>query len=118
LFHYLEHAILLRMRLLGTGLLTALTAREEASNPRQGHQLREALRAWRKEVKEALWHNTAEIQRQYRSADHVGNNRVVFNICGNKYRLVVQFNYGVPVARIRFVGTHKEYDAIDDIKNV
>lgn len=106
------------MRLMGTGVLTALTEREEAANPRQGAQLRQALNTWRAEVKKAQWANSAEIRQQFHSADHVGKNRVVFNICGNKYRLVVRFNYGVPVARVRFAGTHVEYDAIDDIQTV
>lgn len=99
------------MRLLGTGLLTALMAREDGANPRQGEQLRGAIRSWRAEVKKASWANTAQIQQQYGSADHVGNNRMVFNICGNKYRLVV-------IARVRFAGTHVEYDAIDNVRQV
>lgn len=47
------------------------------------------------------------------TADVVGNNRAVFDICGNSYRLVVQFNYAAQVARIRFAGTHAEYDTIN-----
>ncbi len=47
------------------------------------------------------------------TADIVGDNRIVFDICGNSYRLVVQFNYAAQLARIRFAGTHKEYDRID-----
>lgn len=101
------------MRLLGTGALTTLIEREEGANPPQGVQLREALKTWRAEVKKAEWKNPAEIQQQFRSADNVGNNRMVFNVCGNKYRLVVMFNYRVPIARVRFAGTHVEYDAID-----
>jgi mRNA interferase HigB len=47
------------------------------------------------------------------AADIVGDNRIVFDICGNAYRIVVQFNYAVGVARVRFAGTHEEYDRID-----
>jgi len=49
----------------------------------------------------------------FRSASFVGGNRVVFNIAGNKYRLVVKINYAYRMVYIRFVGTHKKYDAID-----
>lgn len=106
------------MRLLGTGLLTDLIDREEAANPKQGRQLREALRSWRAEVKEARWRNPAAVRGQFHSADPVGNNRIVFNICGNKYRLVVLINYRIPVARVRFAGTHGEYDAIENIREI
>jgi len=106
------------MRLLGTGELTRLIEREVAANPKQGEILREALKTWRAEVKKAQWQKTTEVQEQFSSADHVKNNRMVFNICGNKYRLVVQFNYRVPIARVKFAGTHKEYDAIQDISEI
>ncbi len=101
------------MRLLGTGKLTALIEREEGLNPKQGGTLREELMTWRAEVRAAKWKMTTEVKEQFRTADQVGNNRMVFNICGNKYRLVVKFNYIVPVGRVVFAGTHKEYDKID-----
>jgi len=103
---------------MGTGVLTALIEREEAVHPPQGTQLRQALNTWRAEIKKSQWANSAEIQKQFRSADHVGNNRVVLNICGNKYRLVVMLNYAIPVAGVRFAGTHAEYDDFDDIRTV
>lgn len=71
------------------------------------------LKAWYQEAKAAVWKNPNEIKIQYRNASIVGNNRVVFNICGNKYRLVVKINYVTEWVFIRFVGTHKEYDKID-----
>ena len=49
----------------------------------------------------------------FRSASIVGNNRIVFNIAGNKYRLVVKANYAYRILYVRFVGTHKEYDSTD-----
>ncbi|NQV84045.1 MAG: type II toxin-antitoxin system HigB family toxin [Rhodospirillales bacterium] len=101
------------MRLLGTGVLTALIEREEKNNIRQGEALRGALKTWRLIVRTSMWKKTTEVQAQFGTADHVGNNRMVFNVCGNKYRLVVLFNYIVPVARVRFAGTHSEYDKID-----
>jgi mRNA interferase HigB len=54
-----------------------------------------------------------EIKDKYRNASILKNNRVVFNICGNKYRLIVKINYEVQIVFIRFVGTHKEYDKIN-----
>jgi mRNA interferase HigB len=73
----------------------------------------EQLKAWYQEAKQADWQSPNEVKEQYRSASIVGNNRIVFNICGNKYRLVVRINYEAQWIFIRFVGTHKEYDKID-----
>lgn len=72
-----------------------------------------ALQAWYAEANFAAWKNPAEIKEQYGNASILKNSRVVFNICGNKYRLVVQINFPYSVIYIRFIGTHKEYDAID-----
>lgn len=71
------------------------------------------LKAWFSEAKAADWRNPAEIKAHYGSASVLRGNRVVFNICGNKYRLIVKINYAASIVLIRFVGTHKEYDAID-----
>ncbi len=60
-----------------------------------------------------MWQNPAEIKAQYGSASILKDSRVVFNICGNKYRLIVKINYPSSVVYVRFVGTHEEYDAID-----
>lgn len=72
-----------------------------------------ALRAWYAEAKVADWKTSADIKAQYKSASVLKNSRVVFNICGNKYRLVVRINYPFSTIYIRFLGTHKEYDRID-----
>jgi mRNA interferase HigB len=74
---------------------------------------KESLEAWHKEVLKADWRNPNQIKEQYRHASVVGNNRIVFNIHGNKYRLIVKINYAAKVVYIRFVGTHKQYDKID-----
>ena len=71
------------------------------------------LRAWYAEAKEADWGNPNDIKKQFHSASVVGKNRVVFNIKGNKYRLIVAIKYEFKIVYIRFVGIHKEYDAID-----
>ncbi len=71
------------------------------------------LLAWYREVELEDWDTPAKVKAKYRSASIVGDNRVVFNIKGNDYRLVVKINYPYRVVYIRFVGTHAEYNAID-----
>jgi mRNA interferase HigB len=71
------------------------------------------LKAWFQEASKADWANPATIKNDYRNASIVGGSRVVFNIGGNKYRLVVKVNYAYRVMYIRFVGTHRQYDEID-----
>lgn len=73
----------------------------------------EPLLAWYREVVQEDWDTPAKVKAKYRSASIVGGNRVVFNIKGNDYRLVVRINYEYRVVYIRFVGTHAEYDAIN-----
>lgn len=71
------------------------------------------LLAWYREVLKEDWDTPAKVKEKYRSASIVGGNRVVFNIKGNDYRLVVKINYPARIVYVRFVGTHVEYDAID-----
>jgi len=71
------------------------------------------LKSWYHEAKKAHWKNPAEIKREFPSASILPDNRVVFNIKGNHYRLIVKLNYDYQVIWIRFIGTHKEYDNID-----
>jgi len=71
------------------------------------------LRAWYAEVKKATWATSAEIKERYITASILTKNRVVFNIGGNKYRLVVAVHYEAQIILIRFIGTHKEYDKIN-----
>jgi len=73
----------------------------------------EQLKAWYAEAKHAAWKTPQHIKNQYGSASFPGNDRVVFNICGNKYRLVVWVRYGFGVVYVRFIGTHEEYDKIE-----
>ena len=73
----------------------------------------EPLLAWYREVEKEDWDTPSKVKAKYRTASIVGNNRVVCNIKGNKYRLVVKINYPHRVVFIRFVGTHAEYDKID-----
>ncbi len=74
---------------------------------------KEPLLAWYREVQQEDWDTPAKIKEKYGSASIVGDNRVVFNIKGNSYRLVVRINYPYRVVYIRFVGTHAEYDRLD-----
>lgn len=76
------------------------------------------LKIWYREIQLATYQNPNEVKGGYPSADNVGNNRFVFNICHNKYRLIVVFRYNLQRVYIRFLGTHKEYDRIKDIKNI
>lgn len=71
------------------------------------------LEAWHAEAKNAKWETPDDIKKQYRSADILPGNRVVFNIKGNNYRLVVKIAYKIGRVFIRFIGTHAEYDKID-----
>jgi mRNA interferase HigB len=73
----------------------------------------EPLLAWYREVQKEDWGTPAKVKEKYRSASVIGDNRLVFNIKGNDYRLVVKINYPYRVVYIRFVGTHAEYDGID-----
>lgn len=73
----------------------------------------EPLLAWYHEVLREDWDTPAKVKERYRSASFVGGNRVIFNIKGNDYRLVVKINYPARIVYVRFIGTHGEYDAID-----
>jgi len=72
-----------------------------------------SLESWYKEASKASWDSPNKIKQQYSSASVVGNNRIVFNIHGNKYRLIVKINYFAQIVFIKFIGTHEEYDKID-----
>ena len=75
------------------------------------------LKAWYREAKTAAWETPHDVKAMYRSASVIGDSRIVFNIAGNKYRLVVRCNYRYQIAYVRFIGTHAEYDKID-VENV
>jgi mRNA interferase HigB len=71
------------------------------------------LRSWYADVSHADWRTPADIKATHRNASFVGSNRVIFNIKGNDYRLIVAVHYNRGMLYIRFVGTHAEYDAIN-----
>lgn len=71
------------------------------------------LRAWFDEASKATWEQPSDIKAQYRSASVLKNRRVVFNIRGNDFRLIVAIAYRLGIVYIKFIGTHAEYDKID-----
>jgi mRNA interferase HigB len=71
------------------------------------------LKAWVDDVKKATWSQPADIKAKYRNASILKNRRVVFNIKGNDYRMVVSVAYRFGAVYIKFIGTHAQYDAID-----
>ncbi|MGO4552520.1 type II toxin-antitoxin system HigB family toxin [Lysobacter sp. 2RAF19] len=73
----------------------------------------QALKAWYDEAKSAQWRTPADVKAHYRNASVLGKNRVVFNIKGNDYRLIVAIAYRTGVVFIKFVGTHAQYDNVD-----
>jgi|SRR5690606_28026965 len=72
-----------------------------------------SIRAWYQDAKMAEWRNPNELKKQYLNASIVGDGRVVFNIKGNSYRLLVAIDYEFQVIFVRFIGTHQQYDNID-----
>lgn len=76
-------------------------------------QAAEPLKAWTQEAKRTRWKNTHDIKKFYRDADILPDNRVVFNVGGNKFRLIVKINYNCSVVYVKFIGTHAEYDKIN-----
>ena len=89
------------MRILNLLLLEAF---------KQAHaDVRGQLEAWRDEVEREAWQTPQDIKRRYKSADFLADNRVIFNIKGNSYRLVVQVRYRGGIVVIEWVGTHAEY---------
>ena len=71
------------------------------------------LKTWYKEASKAKWATPANIKSEYAKASILKNGRVVFNICGNKYRLILDINYKRQWSFIRFIGTHNDYDKVD-----
>jgi mRNA interferase HigB len=80
----------------------------------EGHEdAEESLKAWYQEALRSKWSEPNDIKKRYPSADIIPGNRIVFNIKGNTYRLIVKIHYNTGIVYIRFVGTHAEYDKVD-----
>jgi len=99
------------MRIIARRTLKAFVA------SRSGHRdqpvLRAAIDAWFGEVRRAKWSNTADVKRHYRTASVVSADRIVFNIKGNDYRLVVSVDFEKGIVWIKWIGAHRDYDLID-----
>jgi mRNA interferase HigB len=93
--------------------VNALVAREIRKHPKRGGTLQRRVAAFRRDVTAATWKTTLDVKKQFGSADQVGANRIVFDLCGNSYRIVAAINYAAGFVEIRFAGTHEEYNAID-----
>jgi mRNA interferase HigB len=95
------------MRVIALSTLKAFCARahhKDAERP---------TLAWYREVRQAQWSRPSDVKAQFGTASILQDGRVVFNVAGNKYRIVVWINYVHRVVYIRFIGTHLQYDAID-----
>lgn len=95
------------MRVIAVAFLRDFWSRAEYRDAEQ------PLRAWYQEVSKAAWTQPADVKAQYRNASILKNRRAVFNIKGNDYRLVVAVSYKLQIVFVKFVGTHRQYDAID-----
>ncbi len=71
------------------------------------------LKTWYRETEKSNWKSVNELKAEYPNASILKDNRIVFNIKGNNYRLIVKFNFEYQLAWIRFIGTHAEYDTIN-----
>jgi len=72
-----------------------------------------ALESWHKEVLKLDWNNPNEVKEMYRSASIIEDTKVIFNIAGNKYKLIITINYYAKIVFIKFIGTHKQYNKIN-----
>ena len=95
------------MRIIALSTLNAFYEQSEF------HDAGTPLAQWYSFVKSVRWASPADVKRDFRSASILKSGRAVFNIAGDKYRLVVKINYGYGVVYIRFIGTHEAYDRID-----
>ena len=96
------------MRVIALGTLKAFLD----SDPAYG-DAREPVMAWHRQVRAANWVTPADVKREIRTASIVKDGRAVFNVAGNKYRIVVWINYPYRVVYVRFIGRHRQYDRID-----
>ena len=74
------------------------------------------IKSWHREIDRADWRSPADVRTEYVTASFLADNRVVFNIKGNRYRIVVKINYEFGIVWVRFIGTHAQYDKIDATK--
>ncbi|MEE9139499.1 MAG: type II toxin-antitoxin system HigB family toxin [Alphaproteobacteria bacterium] len=80
---------------------------------RRHRETEQPLRDWLSAARDADWSSMADIKRTYPKASVINNERVVFDICGGNYRLVVAVKFSAKIVFIKFIGTHKEYQKVD-----
>jgi mRNA interferase HigB len=95
------------MRIIAVSTLRAFWSKREYQDAEK------PLRAWVSVVRRADWSKPTEVKADFNTADILRDGRIVFDIGGNKYRLVAWINYPYRVLYVRFVGTHRQYDKID-----
>ena len=96
------------MRVIALATLKRFLAAEPAHA-----DAREPVMAWYRQVRAADWASPADIKRDIRNASILKDGRAVSNVAGNKYRIVVWINYPYRVVYVRFIGSHRDYDAVD-----
>jgi mRNA interferase HigB len=99
------------MRIIARRTLKAFV--ESRAGRKDQPALRAALDAWFAEARRAKWLSTADVKRHYRTASVISAERIVFNIKGNDYRLVVSADFEKGIVWIKWIGTHNDYDRID-----
>jgi len=95
------------MRIISVKTLKDFWEKEKYKNSEQ------SLKSWYYEVKKDKWKSSHDVKDKYKSASILSNNRVIFNIKGNRYRLIIAVNYTFQIVFIRFIGTHEEYNKIN-----
>lgn len=95
------------MRIIAKGILRAFWSQPKYRDAEQ------PLKSWYDEVQSTNWKTPHDVKALYRHASFLAGNRIVFNIHGNTYRLVVAVNYRFSIVYVRFIGTHSQYDKID-----
>jgi len=95
------------MRIVKESTLTRLCEQARYKRAEQ------AIRSWIYEVRFSNWNNTGEVKAKYKNASIISSKRVVFNICGNNYRLIADIEYKLKIVFVVWFGTHNEYDNLD-----
>jgi mRNA interferase HigB len=102
-----------RVRFVWMRIIAKRALRQFWETHPRGSEAKTPLQVWYSTTESADWASPADVKANYGDASILKNSRVVFNIAGNKFRLIVRINYPYRVVYIRFVGTHDEYDRID-----
>ncbi len=111
MYPFWEHDTFVQVRIIARSTLTRFV--QSLGGHKDQRSVKTALDAWFQEVKRAKWRTSFDVKASYGNASIVGADRIVFNIKGNAYRLVAAVDYRRSIVFIKWLGTHKEYDAID-----